>query len=429
MIPRTILIALLSASVCLAAEKVVPVHAGVSTPTADKPAFSDKMAAIRFFPTWETLQPSEGKWNFKPSDEFIAAAKSNSCEITGIFHAPPSWLSKERPFPLRDTAAFTNYIANLVSRYGKDVARWEVFPGYNSGSRQINTPFHYVELLTIARKTAREIQPDALIGFSLANYDLEFLDDALRDGAGGQFDFISLSPFRYSPDSGDIFADLIPPLRRLLQSHGLSPAMPIIMTLVGEEKDITHAASLGQNDDIKRIFLEGDPEILAKIPPAPEKHPTPDSFTGAKSVEIIFGEKNKSNGLILVTPFTTEWDSKLKANRLTVKAEPPIVHIPVRFAPGFISTEVKAVEITVTAKWLPCEDGLGKPSGLSLNYEATFGTRNSDDYWAIPSGDSWQTHTWKISDANFISRLGWNFRLDASGSGNDLLIQKIVVSK
>jgi len=425
---RALLFTLLSASVCLAADSGRPIHTGISTPASDKPVISDAMRAIRYFPTWETLQPAEGKWNFKPSDEFITAAKASSCEVTGIFHAPPTWLSPEHPFPLRDIAAFTNYTANLITRYGKDVARWEVFPGYNSGPRQSNTPFHYVELLTLARKTAREIQPDALIGFSLADYDLEFLDDALRDGAGGQFDFISLSPYRYSPDSGDIFTDLLPPLRRLLESHGLSPAMPIVISLVGEEKDITHAASLDKSEDFKRIFLEGDPAILSKIPAAPDTPSTPESFAEAKSVEIVFGEKNETKGLIPVTPFTTSWDPELKANRLGVSANPPVVHVPLRFAPGFISPETKAIEISVTAKRIPSEDGLSNPTGLAVTYESTFGKRNGL-FWAVPGDNKWHTNTWKIADAKFIGKLGWNFRLDASGSGNDVLIQSVSVTK
>jgi len=41
-----------------------------------------------------------------------------------------------------------------------------------------------VELLTAAHQSAKNSNPEAMIGFSVENYDLEFLDEALNSGAG-----------------------------------------------------------------------------------------------------------------------------------------------------------------------------------------------------------------------------------------------------
>ena len=43
----------------------------------------------------------------------------------------------------------------------------DVLDSYNSGSRQTNTPYHYVELLTAAHQSAKNSNPGAMIGFSM----------------------------------------------------------------------------------------------------------------------------------------------------------------------------------------------------------------------------------------------------------------------
>jgi len=39
------------------------------------------------------------------------------------------------------------------------------------------------------------------------------------------------------------------------------------------------------------------------------------------------------------------------------------------------------------------------------------------------------THTWKVTDARFAAKLGWHFLLDASGTGNDVLIREVKIGR
>ena len=49
--------------------------------------------------------------------------------------------------------------------------------------------------------------------------------------------------------------------------------------------------------------------------------------------------------------------------------------------------------------------------------------------WSIPGDDQWDEFSWTVSDANFASEWGWNFRFDAISSPNEFLIKKVRVIK
>jgi hypothetical protein len=69
-----------------------------------------------------------------------------------------------------------------------------------------------------------------------------------------------------------------------------------------------------------------------------------------------------------------------------------------------------------------------KLAGMSLNYESLRGYVDAE-YLNIPEGDGWSELTWRISDANFVSQWGWNFRLNGIGSPNEFFIREIRVKK
>jgi hypothetical protein len=118
-----------------------------------------------------------------------------------------------------------------------------------------------------------------------------------------------------------------------------------------------------------------------------------------------------------------------RANRLHLTANPPVFRTTFLTAPGFVSPDDSEIEITVTAKRIPSESGQENPTGLNLTYESTYGTNSPNIWWSVPGDNKWHTHTWTLTDAKFTGKLGWNFLLDASGSGNDVLIKEVSVKR
>lgn len=387
--------------------------------------------ALRSFPTWETLQPSPKTWDFAPADTLLEAAEANGTALTGIFHQLAPWASSDndpQAFPLVNRRAWNDYVSTLAEKY-KSVTHWDVLDSYNGGPRQTNTPHHYVELLTAAHDSAKKKNPAIRIGFSLANYDLEFLDEALRSGAGRKFDYLSLSPFHFAPGSDRQFATVLPTARALLVSHGLPGEFPVHITLTGAEKDIPHAAALAQAMGFDRVFIEAAPVLLKGIPEKAPALPEPVSYEGEDSVAITFGETNDSAGVFQPVPSTTPWDKENKAARLPVSGNPPVFQTSFLVDSAFVSPDDKEIEITLHVSRVPSETGSTNPTGFALTYESIHGSTTTPEWWPVPGENQWHTKTYKLNDASFQGKLGWNFRIDASGTGNDLLIRKVVVKK
>ena len=133
-----------------------------------------------------------------------------------------------------------------------------------------------------------------MIGFSVANYDLEFLDEALNSGAGGKFDYLSLSPFHYASGSDRQLATVLPTVRKLLTSHGLPSDMPVHITLTGEDEDLPHAAALANALGFDRVFVQFAPALLGGIPKDSPSLPEPLSYEGKNSVALTFAKPTQA---------------------------------------------------------------------------------------------------------------------------------------
>ena len=111
---------------------------GLSSVDGDPSLLVKGVPSLRGFPTWETLQPSPGKWNIATADALLDQAKSNGTEIVGIFHQLAPWASSDngsQAFPLVNRKAWSDYVAKLTDEF-KSVTHWDVLNSYNSGPRQ-----------------------------------------------------------------------------------------------------------------------------------------------------------------------------------------------------------------------------------------------------------------------------------------------------
>ncbi len=399
---------LLAATAALSAAPEV----GISFPPGKNPYFPEGLTAIRHFTDAPVLLNEK-------VDGIEHAAKEYGTEIVAVINSDVATSGDAwRGF----------FVTATASTYGKSLTHWEILPPAGLDPRLTNSAFEYVQRLTLAHKTAREANPAARTGISIANYDLQFLDAALRDGAVGQFDFVSLSPFPVSPGTDRLMPGALATVRKLLTLHGLPAETPVHITLTGPEAHLILAAASARAAGFDRVFIESSSEILASIPEKSEPAPPGKSHAESPSVSLSLGETNQPDGIEQILAADTPWDAELKANRLHLTASPPVFRTAFLADPTFIDPERKIYEITVEAKRLPSDDGLQNPTALVLTYEATHGLR-STTLWPVPGDNKWHTHTWRITDARFTAKLGWHFILDASGAGNDVLLRELQVKR
>lgn len=93
--------------------------------------------------------------------------------------------------------------------------------------------------------------------------------------------------------------------------------------------------------------------------------------------------------------------------------------------PSFLTYRTVPIEITVVVRRNPANDN----AGFGLKYESTSGWKGAG-WYTVPDNKEWHTKTWRIDDAQFVGKWGFNFSLDSDGNQyNKYYIQSVTVTK
>lgn len=200
---------------------------------------------LRYFPEWHSIQPKEGEWDWKRSDDFVAAARANGIQIAGAFLYFAPWASSgrdTRTFPVKDMRYWEDYVAGVVSRYGKEVRYWEMWNEPQAFQKN-GTPQHYADMVRAAYTSAKKANPDVKLGLTSANYALAYLNMVLKAGAADHFDYLCVHPYenmeQLNRSGGEVyFLSLAGNLRRLLAAHKQRADIPLWITEIGWQAPI-----------------------------------------------------------------------------------------------------------------------------------------------------------------------------------------------
>jgi hypothetical protein len=196
---------------------------------------------IRLWNEWAGVQPKPGQWDWSVTDKIVANAKANHLRILPAWCYFAPWASADggtRKGPVKDMQFWRDYVAASVARYKADIKYWEVWNEFN-GSFYVgpNKPKEYADLVVAAYDTAKKSDPGAKIGMSVANFDVNFLDEAIKAGAAGHFDFICVHPYENLgalAEGGEMgYLSLAGNLRDMLKANKQPADIPLWITEVG----------------------------------------------------------------------------------------------------------------------------------------------------------------------------------------------------
>jgi hypothetical protein len=200
---------------------------------------------LRAFKEWHTLEPKHGYWNWAAADHLVENARSNHLRLIWVLGYLAPWASADGgmgKFPIKDIQYWRDYVGHLVERYHRDIQYWEVWNEFNGGFAENGTPERYAELVREASIAAKAIDPAAKIGLSVANFDLHFLDAAIKAGAAGFFDFVCVHPYEKMAlleNDGEIeFLAMAASLRQMLAANHQPSDMPLWITEIGETSSV-----------------------------------------------------------------------------------------------------------------------------------------------------------------------------------------------
>ena len=217
---------------------------------------------LRYFPEWGSVQKKQGEFNWSWADKLLADTNANGMQLAGVFAYAAPWATTDgstRTMPLKDNKHWRDYVAACAERYKGKITYWEVWNEFNGSFSKGGTPQIYADLTRDAYLTAKKIDPTVKIGISVANFDLAFIDAAIKAGAAGHFDFIAVHPYenmaavvKHGGEMG--FLSLGASLRKMLRDNQQDEKTPLWITEIGlqssiqpdEERDTRQAGALVQ---------------------------------------------------------------------------------------------------------------------------------------------------------------------------------------
>jgi len=220
---------------------------------------------LRLFPEWQSIQPRQGQWNWQGADRMVADARANNIHLVGVWCYFAPWASADggtRKGPIKDIQYWRDYVSGTVERYQKDIKYWEVWNEFNGSFYEgQNKVKDYAHLVVAAYDAAKRVAPSVKVGMSVANFDVGFLDAAIKAGAADHFDYLCVHPYENLgavAEGGEVgYLSLADNLRQMLAANKQRPDLPLWITEIGFQAPIRPdaRADAQQADMLVKAYL------------------------------------------------------------------------------------------------------------------------------------------------------------------------------
>ncbi len=195
-----------------------------------------------FRSNWDAVEPEEGKWNWALVDGQMAYLTEHGFTFGGLLLGSPRWNTKDAPgsLPVNNLPAWSNYVSKLVTHCKGSVKYWEVWNEPPNFTGKDQTPADYARLVVASYDAAKAADPDCLVGLAAKSAHLNYLEQVLKAGAKGHYDYITLHPYEVLNGIADhagteaIYMNIVPVVRKMLAAQDPAKAdVPILFTELG----------------------------------------------------------------------------------------------------------------------------------------------------------------------------------------------------
>ena len=196
---------------------------------------------IRGFPTFNVIEPSQGRFDWSAVDAMIATAAQNKMTISGLFFYNVGWINpKGDSLPVDNLPAWSDYVSKVVVHCKSSVKCWEVwnetpnFMGKGTGA-------DYARTVVAAYDAAKAADPLCQVGLSIQSQNVHWIEQTIEAGAADHFDFIAVHPYEtlgVVESDGFVaeFMSIVPTLRKMLKKKNPGKAnVPIWFTEIGRD--------------------------------------------------------------------------------------------------------------------------------------------------------------------------------------------------
>ena len=196
---------------------------------------------IRGFPTFNVIEPVEGKFDWSAVDAMIAAAAQNKMTISGLFFYNTPWINaKGDSLPVENLPAWSEYVSRVVEHSKRSVKYWEVWnetPNFIGNG----TPAEYARTVIAAHDAAKGADPTCQVGLSIQSQNVNWIEQTIEAGAKDHFDFIAVHPYETlavveSDGCEAQFMSIVPTIRKMLKKKNPGRVnVPVWFTEIGRD--------------------------------------------------------------------------------------------------------------------------------------------------------------------------------------------------
>jgi polysaccharide biosynthesis protein PslG len=191
---------------------------------------------------WGSVEPQEGKWTWDELDKQMSYLEGQHIAFGGILAGSGKWNTKDKKgtLPVNNIPAWSKYVSEVVKHAKGRIKYWEVWNEPPNGTGRDQTAADYARIVIAAHDAAKIADPNCLVGMAAQSVNLNYLDQAIKAGAKGHFDYITLHPYEVAgctlshPGTEVVYLQIARTTRKMLAAQ--DPARvncPIIFTEIG----------------------------------------------------------------------------------------------------------------------------------------------------------------------------------------------------
>ncbi len=194
-----------------------------------------------FRSNWDAVEPEEGKWNWPLVDKQMAYLSEHGIEYGGLIYGGVRWNTQDKGgLPVNNLPAWSNYVSELVKHCQAKVKYWEVWNEPPNGTGKDQTPADYAKLMVSTYDAAKAADPACLVGLAAKSNHVNYLEQTIKTGAKGHYDYIVLHPYEVLNGIADnvgteaVYLHIVSTVRKMLAAQDPAKVnVPIIFTELG----------------------------------------------------------------------------------------------------------------------------------------------------------------------------------------------------
>lgn len=410
---------------------------------------------------WRRVQPRRGSFDWSAYDRLVNAVRQQGIEVVFVLGPMVEWASGaprsepqevRRVKPPKDWADWESYVGAAVAHFRGRVRYWQVWESFDFA--HFRAPGS--QIVVLAERTfraAKRADPNAkLILPEPGGIDLGWIVGLRESATWGRFDILGLRPFRQSAKSLSLAL-------AVLQSEILKDSAKPVW-IVGWEKGLGFsepAEEPGLAERLARVALgSGVGRIFDRHCPQPTERPAPAeagdcsraaalaALPALETSERVFmdlGASPAEQGLYNTR--YRDWPGGRVAEQTVAgrqalasrmqdrpllteedrRKENPWFYFDVDDRFLFCTYGRRPVAITVEVRGASAAE----QAGFNIYYDAGERHRFSAWQWIAAGPDKWFSYRILLPDAWFANKDGYDFRINAKGSKEDIYISRVEV--